>query len=77
MIQWGSIMHKISGTAGKGINSYSRIHKIKFFNIQNKEDHKLSMVTPSHTQVSIKHLAKNRYYFNVYSVNKLVAFNNK
>lgn len=31
---------------------------------------------PSHTQASIKHLAKNSYYFNVYNVNKLVAFNN-
>ena len=35
------------------------------------------MFTLAHTQVSIKYLAKSRYYFNVYSVNKPVAFNNK
>lgn len=38
------------------------------------------MVTPPHTQVITKHLAKNknknRYYFNVDSLNKPAAFNN-
>lgn len=41
------------------------------------KSYKLSMFTLAHTQVSIKYLAKSRYYFNVYSVNKPVAFNNK
>lgn len=49
----------------------------KSFNKQNKEVYKLLMVTTSHTQVSVTHLAKNMYYFNLFSVNKLAAFNKK